>query len=184
MGEKMKKLSKFVIAAALAVVPSVSSAAVVSFVVDSKIHSSNTMNGLATGIFLEEGEEFSVSADGADTWFLGGMTTEYTNADGFGDFPAFTQENLTALYGSLAGRISEGGFFVIGTDYTGTAANAGELFLYNWDSGNSENLDEIMVTVTTIDKVAEASVGVVPIPASGTLMLAALVGFGMLRRFG
>ena len=178
----MKNSIKYLLAAVFLTLPTVTSAKVVSFVVDAKMHSSNTMNGLATGVFLEAGELFSVVAEDDDVWFLGGATTEYTNANGLSNYPLYTQDNMTALYGVLAGRVGEGAFFKIGTQFNGQAVNAGELFLYNWDSGNSNNLDQITATITTIDKVVASSVSAVPVPASGSLLIAALARFGLLRR--
>lgn len=178
----MNGLTKFIAAAVFTLLPTVGLATVVSFEVDAKLHSSNMMNGLQTGIFFNEGDGFTVSAELNDMWFLGGSTTTYTNADGLQDYPNYPQNNLSTAYGMLVGRIGEGDFFEIGTRFVGVAQNAGQLILYNWDSGNSENLDSITATVHYEAAEAFSTVTSVPVPATGWLLVAGLAGFGLIRR--
>ena len=59
--------------------------------------------------------------------------------------------DLSALFGTLVGRIGDGNFFSIGTSFDGTAANAGVLSLFAWDSNSEDNSGDIRVTVTTPD---------------------------------
>jgi hypothetical protein len=143
--------------------------------VQSAAHSSATSGGLATGVVLALGQTFSVSADPQDTWSLGsndpGCTRE-SNADGLtACFGNYTQGNLSTLYGTLVGRIGGGDFFALGSSFTGMASAAGELFLFNWDSNDSDNSGSIAATISAV-----------PLPAGGLLLLGAMGGLAALRR--
>ena len=78
---------------------------------------------------------------------------------------------LSALYGTLVGRIGNGDYFVIGSNFSGTASSAGALTLYNWDSNDGDNSGSIA-----------AKVSLVPLPAGGLLLLGALGGLAAWRR--
>lgn len=137
--------------------------------------------GLATGITLGAGEAFSVTAGLRDYWSLGANSTRTINADGDSlatgapVFGTYTTQGQSFVFGQLIGRIGSGDFFLLGTNFAGTAANAGELFLINWDSGNgSDNSGSITASVTLTP---------VPLPASGLALMGGLLGAGaMLRR--
>ena len=136
--------------------------------------------GLATGITLDAGDAFSVTAEARDFWSLGANDTRTVNADGDSlatggpVFGSFTTQGQSFIFGQLVGRIGTGDFFLIGTDFDGSAANSGELFLVNWDSGNgSDNTGSITASV---------SLTAVPLPASGLALMGGLLGAGAMMR--
>jgi hypothetical protein len=128
----------------------------VTFKVDALANSSNIGNGYATGLIFTAGQGFSVTADPMDTWSLGDSSqpgqNRVGNADGLVDFPLYTQNpgGLSTLYGTLVGRIGAGNFFVIGTNFLGTALNSGQLFLFNWDSYEGDNTGYINAKVSAV----------------------------------
>ena len=166
---------------ALALTPLAGQAATVEFEVMSMANSSTGGTGLATGIVLEFGESFSVTAGVEDTWILGSETKRIGNADGLTFEPSgnpwnWTQDGFTTLFGTLVGMIGTGDFFAIGTAFSGDANAAGELRLFNWDSNSSDNRGFITAGVTY------DSVSAIPLPATGLLLVGALGGLGLARR--
>jgi hypothetical protein len=90
------------------------------------------------------------------------------------DFGAWNPGGLSGLsapYGALVGQIDAGAFFLIGTSFSGTALNTGELKLFYWDSNQYDNTGSIQATVSAV-----------PIPAAAWLLLSGLVGFGAIAR--
>ncbi len=170
-------LRTFALATFLTASLTAGAASAATVTVDSALNSSGGGTGLATGIVLGAGQAFKVTANVLDTWSLGSNLpcTRESNADGLtACYGNYTQGTLTTLYGTLVGKIgAAGSFFRIGSAFVGNATGAGELFLYNWDSNTSDNSGSITAKVT---------VGAVPVPAAGLLLLGALGGLGALRR--
>lgn len=150
-------------------------AATVTLDVLAKEHSSTPGNGLATGILVNPGTTLSIYADPRETWSLGDERpcTRTSDADGLVPdcYGTYTQGGLTARYGTLVGRIGTGAFFVVGTVFEATAAEAGELFLYAWDSNDGDNTGAITVTISAV-----------PLPAGGLMLVGALGALTLLRR--
>jgi hypothetical protein len=153
-------------------------------------NSSTGGKGLAT-ISLTAGQAFTVTVDPNDLWNAGELP-RWSNADGLirdlsatgldesgqpartligTTFGPYTQGNLSAPYGSLVGQIGSGSFFLIGTNYTGSALTTGTLNLYYWDSNNGDNTDKI-----------SANVSAVPIPGALLLFGPGLAGLAILRK--
>lgn len=152
-------------------------AATVTVEVDATAHSSNLGTGLATGIFVNPGYTLSVMADPRDGWWSLGAEdppcTRITDADGLDTtcYGPYTQGNLTARYGTLVGRIGTGDFFVVGSLFEAVVTEAGQLYLFNWDSDANDNSGAITVAISAV-----------PLPAGGLLLLGAMGGLAALRR--
>lgn len=154
------------------------------FTVEAQAHSYNGRNsanfrgsGLATGITLSLGDSFAVRADPLDDWYLGNPNHRpsfRTNADGgFHNYGAYTDDGLTASFGTLVGMIGSGPVFAIGSSFSDFAENSGELRLFMWDSNFEDNSGSISASITVPAPV--------PLPAAGFMMLAAVGGLGALR---
>ncbi len=172
MVNKFLKIS--ILALGLAV-PAISSASAVTVTVQSAANSTGGGVGLATGFFLTLGQMFKVTADPLDTWSLGANDTGCTresNANGLtACFGNYSQNGLTALYGSLVGQIAGGNFFLIGSNFSGTAGATGELLLFNFDSNTGDNSGQIV-----------ANISAVPVPPALALLGTGLIGLGALTR--
>jgi len=124
--------------------------------------------GGSTGVFLNTGDNFTVSAAATDLWSAGSLP-RWSNADGLTgdlfatgsdesgqvagtrigvDFGLYSAHGLSLAFGSLVGSIG-GDFFLIGTNFTGNAIGTGELLLWYWDSNNGDNSEKIKVTIDT-----------------------------------
>jgi len=181
----MKRLSFAALAAGAVVVAGGAHAA--TFLVSAMGNSSTDGSALST-ISLTSGELFQVSVDPNDLWSAGPLP-RWSNADGLTgnrvatgtdesgeaagtligqDFGTWTQNGLTAPFGTLVGEIN-GVFHVLGTSFSGAAWDTGTLNLFYWDSNNFDNSGSISADVT-------AAAGVVPEPATWGMMI---LGFGM-----
>jgi hypothetical protein len=137
-------------------------------IVDASGNSSSGGSGSATGVFLTAGEAFTVTVASDDLWNAGPLP-RWSNADGLiapllatgsddsgqpagttigSIFLLYTQDGLTAPYGSLVGQIGSGAFFLIGTNFSGTASATGQLSLYYWDSNNGDNTGSIAANIS------------------------------------
>jgi hypothetical protein len=156
--------------------------------VDAFLNSSSGGSGAATGVVLTAGQTFTVSASTNDLWSAG-VLPRFSDANGLTgnrfatasddsgqppgtligiDFGPWTQNAFSAPYGSLVGRIGSN-FFLLSTNFSGTAIASGELLLYYWDSNNGDNRGSIAVT---IDAAA------VPGPIVGAGLPGLLMAFG------
>ena len=146
---------------------------------------------------LIAGQDFCISVDPNDLWSAGALP-RWSNADGLTgalyatgsdesgevngtligtDFGSHTQHGLSAPYGSLVGELG-GVYFVIGTSYSGTAAAAGTLNLYYWDSNNYDNTGAVGSAI-------HVGVDCVPDGGSSVLLLGSTLGaLFMIRRRG
>lgn len=166
---------KNVLAAAVFSAVSSMSVATVSpaFIVDAYANSTTGGAGVTT-LSLLAGQQFFVTVAATDLWNAGALP-RWSNADGLTGnlfytsgtdnqvpveypdgtrigsyFGEYTQNGLTAPYGSLVGQIDNGSFFQIGTNYAGTAGSAGILKLYYFDSNNGDNTGSISAHVTAV----------------------------------
>jgi hypothetical protein len=144
-----------------------SARAVTVDIVEALANSSTGGIGSATGVVLAAGQTFTVKVSPDDLWSAGGLP-RWSNADGLKadlvatgsdesaeasgtligqDWGLWAQDSFSAPYGSLVGRIGSGAFFLIGTDFTGTANSSGQLSLYYWDSINADNFGSVAATI-------------------------------------
>ena len=153
-------------------------------------YNSGTGTGVAAGT-LSLGESFAVTVASTDLWSAGALP-RWSNADGLTgnllatgtdesgeaagtligqDFGLFSTADGSFAYGELVGRIGTGPYFAVGTNFTGTAASAGELDLFYWDSNAGDNVGSIIADVTTVAE-----------PGSIALLLAGLATIAGLAR--
>lgn len=179
----MKLLAATIFVVGLA---SASAAEAAVYVVGAQANSSSGGVGAST-ISLTGGQNFTVNVAPSDLWSAGALP-RWSNANGLigdlfatgsdnsgeaagtligQDFGTWTQNGLTAAFGTLVGEIG-GVFKVLGTSYTGAAWGAGTLNLYYWDSNSADNAGAIDAFVTASSAVPE--------PATWALMIG---GFGL-----
>ncbi|MFO1375906.1 MAG: VPLPA-CTERM sorting domain-containing protein [Steroidobacteraceae bacterium] len=159
---------------------------------DVKAYDNSTSGGTGVNtLSLTSGQLVTVTASPLDTWGAG-PPYRISNADGLtgdiyavsGDdsgaspgtkigesFGNWSQNGLSAPYGSLVGQIGSGSFFLIGVSETFAAGTSGLLKLFYFDSNNYDNFGQISVTVSAV-----------PLPAAGWLMLSGLAAFGAFGR--
>lgn len=127
--------------------------------------------GLTT-VSLTAGDWLSISVNPLDLWNAG-APYRMSNANGLnqgniyaitGDdsgqppttligtnYGLWTQDGFSAPYGALVGQIDSGSFFLVGTSYTGVAANTGVLELFYWDSNYGDNTGYVTANVRLPD---------------------------------
>jgi len=183
---------------AVAVASAVLGAQAADFTVDAKSNSTTGGSGVSTLTF-SAGQQFTVSVNLSDLWNAGELP-RWSNANGLNQSLTFgsgtdeevkawrpaiangtvigdswsndyTQGGLTADYGTLVGQFDSGNFFKIGTNYSGTVANAGTLKLFYFDSNSGDNYGSIVATVTAV-----------PEPETYAMMLAGLGLMGAIAR--
>ena len=191
---KIQRLTAQTVAALLMTCGSMAGAQAATVTVDVKAIENSTSGSGAAGmptLLLSPGQTVTITASPLDTWGAG-PPYRISNADGLngniyavaGDdsgsapgeligtsFGAWTQNGLSAPYGSLVGQIGSGSFFLIGLSETFIAPASGLLNLFYFDSNNSDNFGQISVTVSAV-----------PLPAAGWLMLSGLAAFGAFGR--
>jgi PEP-CTERM motif len=192
--------SKFaLLVSTLALILPLSSAAAL---VQVKALENSTTGGVGVTTNFSIGDLFNISVNPNDLWNSGALP-RWSNADGQIDllsvggfdlpsgisqdaipsgqigtsgFGTWTQGGLTANWGSLVGAWgnSPTTFFLIGTNFTGTALDS-TLNLYYFDSNNFDNSGSIL---------ADINITAVPEPEIFALMLAGLgiVGFSARNR--
>ena len=104
-----------------------------------------------TGIYLCEGDEVEISVHPDQIWSAGPDEpfSRKSNADGISPefYAQLTQGNLTANYGTLVGQIGGGEYFLVGTEFVGTASEPGRLSLYYWDDWFPDNDGQVLVEI-------------------------------------
>jgi hypothetical protein len=118
----------------------------------------NSISGgvaLDTGVDVVAGQRLFLHADFSDTWSAG-AADRTSNANGLrpgnpfgGNYGLYTDgfSGQSFYYGALVGRIGDGPYFLVGTDYDQPASRCGRLTLYYWDSNYADNSGSINVTV-------------------------------------
>ena len=148
-------------------VASMASATVVT--VDAKINSLGGGTAELTGVMLDAHQTFTITVNPASIWNYGGGAAQYnTNANGTGsiDFNILNPDGtvLHTSISSLIGQVGTGDFFLVGTNYSGFAAGAGQLKLFYADSDSFNNSGSVQANITAV-------------PEPGSL---ALIGLGLL----
>ena len=122
--------------------------------------------GVDTGIHLSLGQMFTVTVDPNDLWNAGALP-RWSNADGLTGnlfatgsdesgqpagtligqhYGLWTQSGLSAPFGALVGEIG-GTFFLLGSNFSGTAPASGTLELFYWDHNNYDNSGNVVADV-------------------------------------
>lgn len=180
-------MKKLFVATAMAM--AVLSAQATSFTVDARSNSSTGGIGLDT-IALATGQSFAVLASATDLWSSGPLP-RYSNANGLisdltatgadesglvagtvigQNWGSHTQNGFTAAYGQLVGLVGSQ-YFALDTSSGGTAASAGTLKLFYWDSNAGDNTGSIAVNVSAV-----------PEPETFAMLLAGLGLIGLVKR--
>jgi len=165
----MNKLKLAVATAAL----SLASATAFAGSVNVSAYDNSSSGGPSGGAYagtLTAGEAFTITVPVDELWSAGALP-RWSNADGLThdlyatgsdasgqapgtligqDFGTWTESGFSAPYGSLVGQIGGGAFFLIGTNYSGTASASGPLYLYYWDSNYSDNSGFVTATSSAI----------------------------------
>jgi len=187
------KLSLATLGLGLSLALAPAAALATTVVVDAKANSSSGGVGLASGLTLTTGETFTISASTTDLWSAGDLP-RWSNGDGLTanlyatgsdesgqasgtligqDFGLWTENSLSAPYGSLVGEIG-GVFEFLGTSFSGSAWGNGPLSLFYWDSNFEDNSGSITVTANVPARVPE--------PITLSLFGAGLVAAAGIRR--
>jgi hypothetical protein len=165
----MNKISRAVLGAALLAVSGLAAAS--TGVVDAMGNSLIGGNAFDTGVFLNVGESFSVTANASDLWDNSWNDPAYlSNANGHA-FQMGTIDGLTDAIGSLVGQVGNGPLFNVGTYFPGVAGSQGELKLFYFDSDAYNNTGSVRVAVSAV-----------PEPENLALMGLALGAFALTRR--
>lgn len=165
----------------------------VDFVVDALAN--DYPSALDTGISFSAGDTINASVDPNDLWSAGALP-RWSDANGLDgdllatgsdesgqaagvligrDFGLYTFDGLSAPFGSLVGKLGST-LFVLGTSFNGPAPDSGNLLLFYWDSGGSDNANSITVTIDN------GINGNVPAPTTLALLGLGLAGMGYRRR--
>ena len=135
---------------------------------------------LDTGIHVDAGELLTISVPSVQLWDGGGSGA--TNASGIArsrrpgpsrGARMYTYDSQTFPIGALVGRIRDGSYFLVGTDFQQVAQTSGDLSLLYWDSYYGDNYGSVMATVS------ETSV---PVPSAFILFASGLSGLFVLKR--
>jgi hypothetical protein len=172
----MNKFARMLAGAALVAATGLATAATT---VDAKNNSLVGGSAASTGVFLTDGESFSVVVSTSQIWDNAFDNPLYaSDADGHA-FQTAEIDGLLDSIGSLVGEIGDGPLFHVGTSFSGVAAGAGELKLFYFDEDAYNNTGFVDASVSTGK---EHVTSAVPEPANAALVALALGMFALQRR--
>lgn len=125
---------------------------------------STTASPLDTGLTFNSGDALQVTATG--TWNGGGCGD--VGPDGTN---CWSSNGINAF--SLVGRVGNGDYFQIGSNYAGTASSSGNLFLGFYDTDSYNNTGSVVATVMT---------PAVPEPETYAMLIAGLGALAFVAR--
>ncbi len=167
----MIKFSRAALGAALLAVSGLAAASTTDFTVSAKDNSVAGGSALDTGITLFSGESLTITASGL--WQNDPDTATWQSGPDGHSNSTYTDvaSNQTFDIGALIGKIGNGDYFLVGSNFTGSANAAGVLDLFYWDSDAYNNSGSVTAAVTAV-----------PEPANLALMGLALGAFALTRR--
>ncbi len=117
-------------------------------------------SGFDSGITVTAGQTLTATAS-TDACWAAGDSPHTSDANGLGACTSTTCANScdtgfgkhsaggdSFYYGTLVGKVGDGDWFAIGTDFSGEMIDSGTLYMGYWDSNNGDNSGEIPVTIT------------------------------------
>lgn len=108
---------------------------------------------LKTTLNVSQGDQLIITVATSDTWSAGDES-RLSNADGLGPnnsygdtFDKYSINDTSHYYGSLVGRIGDGDYFFIGTNFSQNVREDGILYLANWDEDFENNTGSVNVQI-------------------------------------
>eukprot|EP00698_Gefionella_okellyi_P005339 TRINITY_DN1485_c0_g1_i1.p1 TRINITY_DN1485_c0_g1~~TRINITY_DN1485_c0_g1_i1.p1 ORF type:complete len:2800 (-),score=545.81 TRINITY_DN1485_c0_g1_i1:920-9319(-) len=110
-----------------------------------------------SGITLSVGDHLVIAVPATSMWSSGSGADKTSNAGGLGNpygtnagYYTDPSSGQSFLYGALVGRIGNGAYFLVGTQFDSKINQAGVLTLIYWDSNSFDNAGQVIAQVEVI----------------------------------